>query len=213
MGGIRPPDRRRGSSALSLSERKGISRGLSIKQSLRAIARQLQRARLTISREVRRNGGSVGYRASGSDQAAWNRKDMQVGLSPDIGPRSIIKATAQIVARAGCGLAQTGVPRGDAQTGFTKTIYRSLYIEARGVLKKELLAHLRAKRTVRRSQQFADCQCTQCGQISLVQVRLLPPQKISTFAASRIRRDRRCHQDGHLVGVKLSRARSPVHHR
>jgi hypothetical protein len=72
-GGIRPPDRRRGSSALSLSEREEISRGLSTKQSLRAIARQLRRAPSTISREVRRNGGSVGYRASGSDQAAWNR--------------------------------------------------------------------------------------------------------------------------------------------
>ena len=72
-GGIRPPDRRRGSSALSLSERKEISRGLSTKQSLRAIARQLRRAPSTISREVRRNGGSVGRRASGSDQAAWNR--------------------------------------------------------------------------------------------------------------------------------------------
>ena len=72
-GGIRPPDRRRGSSALSLSEREEISRGLSTKQSLRAIARQLRRAPSTISREVRRNGGSVGYRAFGSDQAAWNR--------------------------------------------------------------------------------------------------------------------------------------------
>ena len=72
-GGIRPPDRRRCSSALSLSEREEISRGLSTKQSLRAIARQLRRAPSTISREVRRNGGSVGYRAFGSDQAAWNR--------------------------------------------------------------------------------------------------------------------------------------------
>ena len=56
-GGIRPPDRRRGRSALSLSEREEISRGLSTKQPLRAIARQLRRAPSTISREVRRNGG------------------------------------------------------------------------------------------------------------------------------------------------------------
>jgi len=72
-GGIRPPDRRRGRSALSLSEREEISRGLSTKQSLRVIARKLGRAPSTISREVRRNGGRARYRATASDQAAWER--------------------------------------------------------------------------------------------------------------------------------------------
>ena len=72
-GGIRPPERRRARQALSLTEREEISRGLSIKLSLRAIARQLGRAPPTISREVRRNGGRAAYRAAASDQAAWNR--------------------------------------------------------------------------------------------------------------------------------------------
>ena len=72
-GGIRPPDRKRGRSALNLWEREEISRGLSTKQSLRSIARQLRRAPSTISREVRRNGGLAGYRATTSDKAAWNR--------------------------------------------------------------------------------------------------------------------------------------------
>jgi transposase-like protein len=58
-GGIRPPDRTRGKLALNLSDREEISRGLSVKHSLRAIARQLGRAPSTISREVRRNGGRV----------------------------------------------------------------------------------------------------------------------------------------------------------
>jgi IS30 family transposase len=71
-GGIRPPDRHRGNQALSLNEREEISRGLSTKQSLRAIARQLGRAPSTISREVRRNGGRAVYRATASDQAAWD---------------------------------------------------------------------------------------------------------------------------------------------
>jgi DNA-binding CsgD family transcriptional regulator len=71
-GGIRPLDRRRNRSALSLSEREEISCGLSNMQSLRAIARQLRRAPSTISREVRRNGGQEGYRAAPSDQAAWD---------------------------------------------------------------------------------------------------------------------------------------------
>jgi hypothetical protein len=69
-GGIRPADRTRGSRALSLGEREEISRGLSVRQSLRAIARQLGRAPSTISREVRRNGGSARYRAAASDQTA-----------------------------------------------------------------------------------------------------------------------------------------------
>jgi DNA-binding CsgD family transcriptional regulator len=72
-GGIRPPDRKRSRQALSLSEREEISRGLSIKQSLRTIARHLGRAPSTVSREVRRNGGRALYRATTSEQAAWDR--------------------------------------------------------------------------------------------------------------------------------------------
>ena len=71
-GGIRPPDRKRKPLALSLGEREEISRGLSIKQTFRAIARQLQRAPSTISREVRRNGGRAAYRATSADQATWD---------------------------------------------------------------------------------------------------------------------------------------------
>lgn len=72
-GGIRPPDRKRGICALSLAEREEISRGLSVNYSLRAIARQLGRVPSTVSREVRRNGGRSAYRATASDQAAWDR--------------------------------------------------------------------------------------------------------------------------------------------
>lgn len=72
-GGIRPPDRKRGKQAQSLSEREEISRGLSIKQSLRSIARHLGRAPSTISREIYRNGGRAIYRATASEHAAWDR--------------------------------------------------------------------------------------------------------------------------------------------
>ncbi len=72
-GGIRPADRKRSKQALGLREREEISRGLSTRRSLRSIARQLGRAPSTISREVRRNGGSAAYRAAASDQAAWDR--------------------------------------------------------------------------------------------------------------------------------------------
>src|SRR2546430_4946599 len=72
-GGIRPADRNRAEQALSLSEREEISRRLSMRCSLRSIARHLGRSPSTISREVQRNGGADRYRAAGSDQAAWDR--------------------------------------------------------------------------------------------------------------------------------------------
>jgi IS30 family transposase len=169
-GGIRPLDRKRGHVALSLSEREEISRGLSIKQSLRAIALQLRRAPSTISREVRRNGGLTGYRATASDQAAWDRalrpKLCKLACHPTLAravsaklrrkwspeqvagwlKRAFPGEACKQVSHALTGrVLGSNVPRGGA-------IYRSLYIQARGVLKKELLTHLRAKRTVRRSQ-------------------------------------------------------------
>src|SRR5258705_10988457 len=72
-GGIRPPDRHRAKQALTLSEREEISRWLSMRRSLRSIARHLGRSASTVSREVSRNGGADRYRAAGSDQAAWHR--------------------------------------------------------------------------------------------------------------------------------------------
>lgn len=155
-GGIRPPDRRRSSSALSLSEREEISRGLSTKQSLRAIARLLERAPSTISREVRRNGGPAGYRATASDQSAWDRalrpKICKLACHPALAHAVSAKLRRKWSPEQVAGWLKRAFP-GEAHKQVShETIYRSLYIQARGVLKKELLTHLRAKRTVRRSQ-------------------------------------------------------------
>ena len=155
-GGIRPPDRRRGRSALSLSEREEISRGLSTKQSLRAIARQLRRAPSTISREVQRNGGLAGYRATASDNSAWDRalrpKMCKLACHPMLARAVSAKLRRKWSPEQVVGWLKRAFP-GEARKQVShETIYRSLYIQARGVLKKELLAHLRAKRTVRRSQ-------------------------------------------------------------
>lgn len=154
-GGIRPPVRRRGSGALSLSEREEISRGLSIKHSLRAIAQQLGRAPSTISREVLRNGGSAGYRATASDQAAWDRalrpKMCKLACHPALRRAVSAKLRRKWSPEQIAGWLKRAFP-GEVQKQVShETIYRSLYIQARGVLKKELLEHLRAKRTVRRS--------------------------------------------------------------
>ncbi len=154
-GGIRPADRTRGRLALSLSEREEISRGLSVKHSLRAIARQLGRAPSTISREVSRNGGSAAYRAAVSDQAAWDRalrpKPCKLACHPTLGRTVSMKLRRKWSPEQIAGWLKRAFP-GEMQSQVShETIYRSLYIQARGVLKKELLEHLRARRTIRRS--------------------------------------------------------------
>jgi IS30 family transposase len=154
-GGIRPPVRTRGKFALGLCEREEISRGLSMKQSLRVIARQLGRAPSTISREVRRNGGAAGYRATASDQAAWNRalrpKICKLACHPALAHAVSAKLRRKWSPEQVAGWLKRAFP-GEAHKQVShETIYRSLYIQARGVLKKEFLEHLRAKRTVRRS--------------------------------------------------------------
>jgi hypothetical protein len=72
-GGIRPAQRVRSRLALSLLEREEISRGVVAGRSMRAIAASLGRASSTVSREIRRNGGCQGYRASKADQSAWDQ--------------------------------------------------------------------------------------------------------------------------------------------
>ncbi len=154
-GGIRPADRTRGSRALSLSEREEISRGLSVRQSLRAIARQLGRAPSTVSREVRRNGGSDRYRAAASDQAAWDRaqrpKPCKLACYPALSRTVSMKLRRKWSPEQIAGWLKRAFPGETQRQVSHETIYRSLYIQARGVLKKELLKHLRARRTIRRS--------------------------------------------------------------
>ena len=154
-GGIRPADRTRGGLALSLSEREEISRGLSVRHSLRAIARQLGRAPSSISREVRRNGGSARYRAAASDRAAWDRalrpKPCKLACHPALRRTVSMKLRRKWSPEQIAGWLKVAFP-GEVQSQVShETIYRSLYIQARGVLKKELLEHLRARRTIRRS--------------------------------------------------------------
>ena len=154
-GGIRPPVRHRSPRALTLTEREVISRGLVIGYSIRAIALSLRRAPSTISREIVRNGGSKNYRASQADESAWAR-----ARRPKLCKLVMHRALARWVAQK---LQHHWAPQQIA--GWLKhcnpddtscqvsheTIYRTLYIQSRGALKKELLAHLRRTRTMRRS--------------------------------------------------------------
>jgi len=154
-GGIRPPERTRSRLALTLAEREEISRGLNIGASLRSIARALKRAPSTISREIRRNGGLVSYRAAASDKAAWNRA-RRPKLCKLACNRSLARTVSRLLQRQWAPEQIAGwLKRAYPGDGFNQvsheTIYRSLFVQARGVLKKELLAHLRTRRTIRRS--------------------------------------------------------------
>jgi IS30 family transposase len=153
-GGIVPRERKRSPGALTLAEREEISRGLAGGLSLRAIGAQLGRAASTISREVERNGGGAQYRASAADQRAW-----QHGLRPKLCLLATHKGLQDVVAEklqarwspqqiAGWLRAEHG---GDTAMQISpETIYKSLFIQARGVLKKDLLASLRSRRLTRR---------------------------------------------------------------
>ena len=154
-GGIRPPDRRRAGRALSLGEREEISRGLSIRRSLRGIARLLGRSPSTISREVQRNGGTERYRATRSDQAAWDRalrpKRCKLACRPALARTVSAKLRRNWSPEQIAGWLKRTWPGEPHNQVSHETIYRSLFIQTRGVLKKELLDHLRARRTIRRS--------------------------------------------------------------
>ena len=154
-GGIRPPERRRSRLALTLEEREEISRGIACDLSLQAIATRLKRAPSTISREVRRNGGLKCYRASQADQAAWDR-----ARRPKPCKLVINRALARIVAKKLrrfwspeqiAGWLKQEHPEDESHQVSHETIYRSLFIKARGALKKELQQHLRTRRAMRRS--------------------------------------------------------------
>ena len=154
-GGIRPATRSRSPRALSLDEREVISRGLACGNSLRAIARELNRAPSTISREVERNGGCVHYRAMLADQATWGRAlrpktcklAKQVKLAKIIASKLKRDWSPQQIA----GWLKRRYPDDERYHVSHETIYQSLYVQARGALNKELLSCLRTQRVMRRS--------------------------------------------------------------
>ncbi len=154
-GGIRPPERRRSRLALTLLEREEVSRGLKAQLSLRVIARHLRRSPSTISREVRRNGGRIAYRATLSDEAAWERsvrpKLCKLACHPVLCRTISAKLKRKWSPQQIAGWLKREHPDDEQNRVSHETIYRSLYIQTRGVLKKELLAHLRATRSIRRS--------------------------------------------------------------
>jgi IS30 family transposase len=154
-GGIVPAVRRRCPRTLTVAEREEISRGIASGWSIREIAKGLQRAVSTVSREVARHGGRPLYRASEADRQAW-----ESALRPKVCLLAIDEKLRTIVAsklildwspEQISKWLKVHYPNNESMRVSHETIYRSLFIQARGVLKKELVQHLRSKRLIRRS--------------------------------------------------------------
>jgi len=156
-GGIRPRVRCRSPQALTLAEREEISRGIAGGESLRHIARRLARAPSTLSREIRRNGGAESYRASEAEKRAWDRtrrpKPCRLVRCPQLRRLVEGKLRERWAPEQIAGWLKRTYRGNESFQVSHETIYRSLFIQARGALKKELTLCLRSKRTIRRSAQ------------------------------------------------------------
>ena len=154
-GGIRPAQRHRSRLALTLADREEISRGVAAGYSIRSLAASLGRSPSTISRELRRNGGQGCYRASQADQAAWDRahRPKTCKLVENRSLAHIVAGKLQLrwSPEQIAGWLKRTYPGDEHYQVSHETIYRSLFVQARGALKKELVQHLRRTRVMRRS--------------------------------------------------------------
>jgi len=152
-GGIAPVARRRCPVALVLDEREEISRGIAAGRSIRRIAARLERSPSTVSREVRRHGGRSSYRATDADARAWERalrpKPCRLASRPGLRWRVAEKLALEWSPEQISGWLKRDFPADEGMWVSHETIYRSLFVQARGVLKKELIGHLRAARRIR----------------------------------------------------------------
>jgi len=150
-----PALRKRSSRALTLAEREEISRGIRAEVSIRKIAAGLGRSPSTISREVARHGGLYKYRAALADASAWDRakrpKPCCLAANPKLRRQVARKLQLKWAPQQISGWLKLQYPDDKTMQVSHETIYRSLFIQARGVLKAELMKHLRTRRMMRRS--------------------------------------------------------------
>jgi IS30 family transposase len=208
-GGIRPKPRERAARTLSLREREEISRGIASGLSLRCIAASLSRAPSTVSREVKRNGGRRQYRAAQADQAAWDRahRPKRCKLAEN-------RELAMIVAEK---LQMEWSP--DQIAGWLKytfadderyhvsheTIYKTLFIQARGALKKELIQYLRRPRAMRRSRHHTQ-KTSDHGRISnAVSIRERPAEAADRAVPGHWEGDLLCGSNGSQIATLVER--------
>lgn len=152
-GGVKRFKRKRSKNHLSLNEREEISRGIAQNKSFRVIAKELKRAPSSISREVSRNGGIHKYRACTADDKAWKRakrpKLCKLKLNQELALLIADKLKNLWSPEQIAGWLKLQYPNDKSWHVSHETIYKSLYIQTRGVLKKELLKCLRSKPRIR----------------------------------------------------------------
>ena len=159
-GGISPAARRRSRLALTFAEREDISRGIASGSSIREIARGLDRAASSVCREVARHGGRPAYRAHDADHQAWvsalRPKKCLLGVNRKLRNLVASKLILDWSPEQISGWLKNQYPNDESLRVSHETIYRSLFIQARGALKKELMDHLRSKRRMRRSRHSSE---------------------------------------------------------
>jgi len=179
-GGFSPPERRRRRCTLTPAEREEISRGLATGESLRAIAARLGRSVSTVCREVERNGGRVRYRAAKAEERSWERarRPKRCLLAMNDGLRGLVaeKLKEDYSPEQISGWLKREYPDDEAMRVSHETIYRTLFVQARGALKRELLVHLRSRRMMRKSRR-ASTTGQPRGQIKeAISIRERPPE-------------------------------------
>ncbi len=154
-GGIVPAGRRRFRLTLTLAEREEISRGIAAQASIRQIAAGIGRSPSTVSREITRHGGRNWYRAAEADADAWDQarrpKPCRLAIHHRLQRVVANKLSMDWSPEQVAGWLKQAFPDNESMRVSHETIYRSLFIQARGVLKRELIGHLRSKRMMRRS--------------------------------------------------------------
>jgi IS30 family transposase len=180
LGGIRPRPRQRAERCLTLEEREEISRGIARGRSARQIALALARSHTTIAREIERCGGRDRYRAHAADREAWVRarrpRPAKLELCPEL--RRLVEeqlrkdhSPEQIA-----GWLRLEYPDNEAMHVSHETIYRALYVQARGTLKRELTTHLRRGRQRRFARSQSSKRHGQGKRAGMLMISARPPE-------------------------------------
>ena len=163
---------------LGLEERVEIRSGLDRGWSYRQIGAAVGRCASTVCREVAANGGRVGYRPMAAHRRADERARRPKLAKLDANPALRARVAADLeawwspeqIARRLRAEAHGGATLG---TVSHETIYKSLYVQGRGELRRELTRCLRTGRARRRSQHRQE----QRGRIkNMVMISERPPE-------------------------------------
>ena len=194
-GGVAPPERRRSRLALTLQEREEISRGIAAGDSARRIAARLGRSPSTVTRELDRHGGRRRYRAAEADQRAWERarrpQRCKLARNPTLSALVAAKLREDWSPEQIAGWLKSAFPDDETMRVSHESIYLTLFVQARGALKRELVAHLRRSRSIRRPRTASRGNRGQGQILDAVSIRERPPASADRAIP--------CHWEGDLL--------------